>query len=395
MPLSLAIAVASGAPPAAGLLTAIVAGLVLPCFGGSYVTITAPAAGMAPVLFQAIHTLGHGNLALGYPLILPLIVLMGLIQLALSRLQLGVVTRLLPVTVITGMLTAIGLIVLVKQMPLLLGHPFASHTILAMVAEFPQALTNAHPVIATLGAATLALVGAAHLMCQRYPPLRVIPPFFYALILGTGLSMGLGLGSEFLLPLPANPLDSLVWPDWRSLTTASLAYPAAIALLTLLIVDTVESLATLRAVDRLDRYGRAACPQQSILGIGACNIASGLLGGLTVIPEVMRSTVNILAGARTQWANLVNALALLLGWLTLQPVLTHIPLTVLAAVLITVSLNLCRPAHWVQAWQLGPGAFAVFIVTVGMTLGFDLLWGLLSGTLLSLCLPWTSGLLKR
>jgi carbonic anhydrase len=383
LPLSMAISVASGAPASAGLLTAFIAGLVLPVVGGSYLTIASPAAGMAPVLYQGISGLGQGNLLVGYPLILPLIIVTGLLQLLLSRFPMAALAQRLPGTVITGMLTSIGVIVLVKQLPLLLGYTFKAHSISGMLLELPTALQGAQPEVALLGLLTLLLIALFTWLSQALPVFKGLPPFFYALVLATALAQLLNLEPVFLLPLPLNPIEGIVLPNVMGLiSTPSLWYQALIVVISLLVVNTVESLATLRAVDQLDPFRRSSDTQRSLFGVGACNISSGLLGGLTVIPEVIRSTVNIVAGAYTQWAAVWNAVALLLGWLLMQPLLTKLPLCVLAAVLMVSSLNLCKTSYGVQAWQQGVMAFMVYITTVGLTLGFDLMWGLAGGTVL-------------
>jgi carbonic anhydrase len=390
MPLSLGIAVASGAPSAAGLITAIVAGFVFPLVGGAYVAVTSPAAGMAPVLFQSIHTMGRGNMQVGYPLVLPLIVLTGLIQLVLSRFRVKSLANLLPTGVISGMLTAIGLIVLIKQLPLLLGTNFASPHLLGMLQALPTALRDADPTTTLLGVITLLMIAGFTLLSRWVKPLRILPPFLYALVMGTLLGLVLPLAPEAFLQLPRNPLEGLVWPNWNALLSDRSNWQnALVALVTLLSVNSIESVATVCAVDGMDPYHRKSDMPHCILGLGVCNVASGMIGGLTVIPEVMRSTVGIMAGARTQWANFWNAFALLLGWLILQPVLTHIPLTVLAAILMVTSLTLCSPTRVLRVWHAGKATFLVFVVTVSLTIGVDLLWGLIGGMVLNFLLTAT------
>ncbi len=395
LPLSLAISVASGAPPVAGLITAIVAGLVLPCIGGSFVTISSPAAGMAPVLYHAIYTLGRGNLLAGYPLVLPLIVVSGLLQLLLSRFRISKLTNLMPSSVISGILTSIGLIIFVKQLPMLLGNNFEAHTFWGVLFELPGQLPEANFTVLALGLFTLLLIVVFRSLSKHFTFLKALPAFSYALFVGSLIGLFLPLSANSLLQLPSNPWESLVWPNWQNLIARKeLWKDAVLAFVSILVVDTVESMATIKAVDNLDPFERASNPERSLAGVGACNIASGLLGGLTVIPEAVRSTVNVLAGARTQWANFWNALALLLGWLLLQPVLTKIPLTVLAAVLMASSCSLCKPAKWKNAWKAGKDDFAVFVITIVMTVTTDLFWGLVAGITLSLVLNYWKRLLK-
>lgn len=384
MPLSLAVAVASGAPPVTGFITAIVAGLVLPLIGGTYVIISSPAAGMAPVLYEAIYSLGNGNMLLGYQLVLPLIVLAGIFQLGLSRLNVSALTKLFPPAVISGMLAAIGIIILIKQIPVLLGTTFEAYSVTGIIFELPSQLSKANLLVTSLGLLTLLLIAIFHFLSKRFVGLKILPPFSYALFISSLVSLSLPLASEYLLQLPSDPLQSIVFPDLHPIMAFGEHWGKLLkAFISILLINCIDSMAILQAVDNIDPYERTSDQKRSLLGIGACNIASGMLGGITVIPEAIRSTVGILAGSRTQWANFWNAVILLIGWLLLQPILTHIPLTVLAAVLIACSLNLCKPATWVMFWKEGKRSFAVFILTIILTVKIDMLWGLLGGCALS------------
>ncbi len=384
MPLSLAIAVASGAPPVAGFITAIVSSLIFPFIGGTYLAITSPAAGMAPVLYESIYSLGNGDMVLGYKLILPLIVLAGLFQLLLSRLKVSAITNLFPPVVISGIISAIGIIILVKQIPLLLGVSFKAHSVIGILLELPSRLFQGNLIILSIGLLTLLLIIIFHYLSKRFVKLKILPPFSYALFIGTLVSLAFPLTSKYLLQLPSDPLESIVFADITPLLAKKELWGELLkAFISILLINSIESMATLQAIDNLDPYERKSDQKRSLFGIGISNIASGFLGGITVIPEAIRSTVGILAGARTQWANFWNAVILLIGWLVLQPILTHIPLTVLAAVLIVSSLSLCKPAKWISAWKEGKISFIVFISTIILTIKIDLLWGLIAGCALS------------
>src|SRR3954467_354889 len=145
VPFSLGIAVASGAPPICGLISAIIAGLVLPFLGGSYVTISGPAAGLAPALLAAMTLLGRGDLVMGYPLLLVAICLTGLVQVVLARLKAARFSALFPSTVVEGMLASIGLLIIAKQLPLLVGHPFRAHEFWGIVAGAPAQFASMEP----------------------------------------------------------------------------------------------------------------------------------------------------------------------------------------------------------------------------------------------------------
>src|SRR3954454_8253902 len=174
VPFSLGIAVASGAPPICGLISAIIAGLVLPFLGGSYVTVSGPAAGLAPALLAAMTLLGRGDLAIGYPLLLVAICLTGLVQVVLARFKAARFSALFPSSVVEGMLASIGILIIAKQLPLLVGHPFEAHEFWGIVAEAPAQLLRMDPKVFFLGAACLVLIFALGSLKARW--MKVVPP---------------------------------------------------------------------------------------------------------------------------------------------------------------------------------------------------------------------------
>src|SRR3954453_7512973 len=192
VPFSLGIAVASGAPPVCGLISAIIAGLVLPFLGGSYVTISGPAAGLAPALLAAMAILGRGDLAIGYPLLLVAICLTGLVQVILARFKAAKFSALFPSSVVEGMLASIGLLIIAKQLPLLVGHPFHSHEFWGIVAEAPSQFMNMEPKVFLLGITCLALIFLLASFKARW--LKVVPP--QVLAAGFGLILGLFMGLD-------------------------------------------------------------------------------------------------------------------------------------------------------------------------------------------------------
>jgi len=217
--------------------------------------------------------------------------------------------------------------------------------------------------------------------------LRLLPPFFYALVLAVIASVVLPFDFGALLYVPSNPLDALTAPDFQRLLGSSGVWSAAVeSFIAIFLIGTVESVASLKAIDQLDPYKRSSNIGPSLQGIGVSNILSGAVGGLAVIPEVMRSTVGVAVGAKTQWVNLWTSLSLMLGWFLLLPVLLVIPMTVLAAVLIVCAYGLARPQRWKEAWQSGPEGLSVFLTTVLVTLFTDLMWGLIAGSLLHVVL---------
>ena len=195
VPFSLGIAVASGAPPICGLISAIIAGLVLPFLGGSYVTISGPAAGLAPALFAAMLLLGRGNREVGYPLLLGAICLTGLVQVVLARFKLARFAAVFPAAVVEGMLAAIGLLIIGKQLPLIFGTKFEQHEFWGIVRETPSQFMQMDPRVFGLGIFCLGLIFAMASIKARW--IKVVPPQVFAAVVRPDprLVHGAGWGS--------------------------------------------------------------------------------------------------------------------------------------------------------------------------------------------------------
>lgn len=389
LPFSLGIAVASGAPPIAGLVSAIIAGLLLPFLGGSFVTISGPAAGLAPVLLAAMLALGRGDLAAGYPLLLAVIAMAGCVQIALSLLKAARFSAIFPSTVVEAMLASIGLLIIVKQLPALLGVDFHAHEFFAYLGELPEALPHLQPRVLGLGVFCLALIFALAGTGARWT--KVVPPQVVAVVAGTVLGRLLGLDGKALIHVPDKPLGhGIVVPNFAGLLADSSLWMTAVgAVVTLTLVDGVESLATASAVDRIDPYRRKSDPNRVLLAMGVSNICSSLAGGLTIIPGGVKSKACIEGGGRTLWANFYNAVFLILFLFVARDAINLIPLSALAAVLIYTGYKLCRPAIWRHMARVGREQLLVFSATVLATLATDLLWGIVAGVLLKLLMHLT------
>ncbi|WP_165250651.1 SulP family inorganic anion transporter [Paludisphaera soli] len=386
LPLSLGIAVASGAPPIAGLFSAIIAGLLLPFLGGSYVTISGPAAGLAPVLLAAMLTLGRGDLATGYPLLLVVISIVGVIQIVLSALKAARFSAIFPAAVVEGMLASIGLMIIAKQLPNFLGAKYHAHEFFEYFAETPAAFRHMQPRVFGLGVVCLALLFA--LGSRRAGSLRKIPPQLTVVVLGIVLGRALGLGDGALIHLPDQILGhGIVLPNFTGLFGDPALWGAALAaVVTLTMVDGVESLATAQAIDKIDPFRRKSSPNRVLFSMGALNIASSLAGGLTIIPGGVKSKACIVGGGRTLWANFYNALFLLFFLFVARPLIGMIPLAALAAILIHTGYKMSEPAVWRHVGRIGREQLGLFTITVVATLLTDLLIGIGVGIVAKLAL---------
>ena len=403
LPFSMGIAITSGAPPICGIVSAIIAGLILPFLGGSFVTISGPAAGLAPALFAGMISLGHARLghggsqsevlAVGYPLVLVAIALAGILQIILARLKVARLSAIFPVAAIQGMLAAIGLMIIVKQIPLFMGVKFEAHDFWATLGEVPRHIPAMNHQVFDLGIA--CLVGLFVLAAVPGRMLKVLPPPVWVFVAGTLVStFALKLGKRYLIDVPSSLRRGIVFPHFGDVFAhGALWLPLAYLVVTLLLIDGTESLATIAAVDNIDPFRRRSDPDRTLLAMGASNIASSMLGGLTIIPGMVKSTANILGGGRTQWANFYNACFLLIFLLFGRGLINMVPMTVLAAILVYIGYKLCKPELWISVARVGSAQFAIFVVTLLVTVTTDLLIGILTGVVLKLLLNmWYVGL---
>jgi carbonic anhydrase len=383
LPLSLGIAVASGAPPITGVISAIIAGFVFPFLGGAYVTISGPAAGLAPALLAGMIALGHGNLAVGYPLLLVAICLTGVIQVVLSLFRAGRFALYFPISVVEGMLSAIGILIIIKQIPQLLGDQLPPvKSIPAAILAIPHDIQEMNPAIFLVGGLSLILLFFLTSRKERWATL--IPAPLLVISLGGLASWLLQLPKEYLVNVPLDIFQhGIHFPHfseaWQS---QDLWIAFLVTIVTLTLIDGTESLATIAAVDKIDPFHRKSDPNVTLRAMGISNILSSLAGGLTIIPGGVKSTTNIMAGGRTLWANFYYAccLALILWFGT--KLINLIPLTVLAALLIWVGWQLCAPRIFWKILEIGKEQLLIAVVTVVVTLyTSDLLEGVALGTL--------------
>ena len=381
LPLSIGIAIASGAPPITGLISAIIAGLVIPFLGGSYVTISGPAAGLAPVLLASMAALGHGNKANGYHFLIAVICIAGVIQIVLSLLKAARFSALFPASVVEGMLVAIGMLIIAKQLGTIMGFSVHAHEFHEIVYEaVTQAPLHAVGEVCALGLICLTLTFVLGKVKSRW--LKMLPPPLMVVVVGIALGQLLRLDPKYLIKLPDNPLHGFAFPDFGGLIAdRSLWWTAISVVVTLTLIDGIESLATILAVDKLDPFHRKSNPNRTLFAMGVCNICSSIVGGLTIIPGGVKSKVCIVGGGRTLWANFYNAIFLLLFLFVAKDLINLIPLSALAAILIYTGWKLCEPRIWRHIAHIGREQLIPFSVTVVGSLAIDLLWGIGLGML--------------
>lgn len=400
LPLCLGIAMASGFPPIGGIFTAIIGGLLVGPFMGSRLSIKGPAAGLIAIAIAAVTDLGQGDAMAGYRFALAVIVIAGLIQVAFGILKLGRFVDFFPASAVHGMLAAIGIIIIAKQFPVMLGVKPESSNPLALLVEIPSMFGRLNPEIALIGLLSLLILFGLPLIKNQW--IKRIPAPMLVLLIALPLGRIFDLthehsylfldhqyfvGPKFLVTLPSSFLDGITFPDFgKILTMDSIKYIIMFAL-----VGSLESLLTVKAVDGLDPYHRKSDPNKDMLAVGVGNTLCGLVGGLPMIAEVVRSSANVNNGAKTRWANFFHGVFLLI-FVAFFPNLIHqIPLAALAAMLIYTGYRLASPKLFRETYKIGKEQIVVFLVTILVTLAEDLLLGIAVGILVEILFHVFSG----
>lgn len=400
LPLCLGIAMASGFPPVAGVLTAIVGGLVATFFGSAHLTIKGPAAGLIVIALGAVQELGGADPALGYRRALAVIVVAGVLQVVLGLLKAGTLGDAFPGAAVHGMLAAIGVIIVAKQSHTVLGVKPMSSEPLELLAEIPHSMTHANAEIAAIGVVALSLLLLWPKVSGKWSKLVPAQLVVLAVAIPLGLWFDLDhshtytwgglhgqVGPEYLVNLPGNLLSALAFPDFTAIASAtSIKYVAMFTL-----VGSIESLLSAKAVDALDPRRQSSDLSRDLLATGVGNVLAGLIGGLPMISEIVRSSANIAAGARSRWSNFFHGLLLLVFVAAVPGLLHRIPLAALGAMLVYTGFRLAAPGELVHAWRVGREQFAVFVTTLLVTLATDLLVGVAAGVVLELVLHVASG----
>jgi len=391
MPLCLGVALASGAPLFAGVLSGIVGGCVVSVLSSSQVSVSGPAAGLAVLVATGIQTLGS------YPAFLTAVVVCGVFQIALGLLRAGAFGDYVPTSVIKGMLAGIGLVIILKQLPHALGHDLDFMGDLSFLGadgesslqELRDALSGFAPGPVVVSALSLAVLIGWGRLAKTGPRLfALVPGALVAVALGIGLNQaflafapGLAIRSTahlVSLPVPTSLGDvwgQLTFPDFSVLSNPSLWSVA----LTLAIVASVEGVLCVEAADRIDPYRRISSPNRELWAQGAGNVVSGLIGGLPLTSVVLRSSASVGAGSRTWVASFTHGVLLLVSALLFPALLNHTPLACLAAILIVVGYQLTTPKLYRSVYRLGFSQFIPFVVTVAAIVFTDLLEGVLLG----------------
>ncbi|AOJ10792.1 SulP family inorganic anion transporter [Burkholderia mayonis] len=373
LPLCLGIANASGVEPFAGLVSGIVGGLIVAVLSGSPLSVSGPAAGLVVIVVDGIAQLGS------FQAFLLAVLLSGVIQFGFGLLKAGRFAAYVPSPVIKGMLAAIGILLIVKQMPFALG----------LGSDAPGHAMLASSVIAIASLALLAVWETRAI--RRFAFVRLVPAPLAVVLLGIGATVALG----FIAPQFAPPAEHRVaLPELASfaalgnaLKTVDLGPNFAHLLnpdvwriaFTIAVVASLETLLSLEAVEQIDPKRRPTQPNRELKAQGVGNLVAGVFGGLPITSVIVRSSVNVNAGAQSRMSAIVHGVMLVVSVFALTGLLNLIPLASLAAILIHTGFKLAKPALFTSVAKQGPGAFLPFAVTIAGVLAIDLLAGIALG----------------
>lgn len=395
LPLCLGIALASGAPLFAGIIAGIAGGIVVGSLSGSSLSVSGPAAGLTVIVLNAIEVLDT------YEVFLCAVVLAGVIQLILGFLKAGIIGHFFPVSVIKGMLAAIGLILILKQIPHAFGYdadpegdqsfiqPDGENTFTELIQALNYSSTGAI-IISVLSLAILILW--ARPIFKKYTFFTLVPAPLVVVIFGVFMNWGFSqwmpeyaLTGEHLVSLPVASdlqgfLSQFTFPDFSRL----LDKQVLIVAITIAIIASLESLLSLDATDKLDPMKRIAPASRELKAQGVGNIVSGLIGGIPVTAVIVRSSANVSSNAKSKTSAVFHGFLLLFTVAFIPNLLNLIPLSALAAVLLMVGYKLTSPSLYKSIFAKGMDQFAPFIITILAILLTDLLIGILIGLVVGL-----------
>ena len=384
LPLCLGIALASGAPLFAGLLTGIIGGIVVATFSGSQLSVTGPAAGLTVIVFSSIATLGS------YQTFILAVALAGLMQIILGIIKAGSIANYFPSSVIEGMLAAIGIILILKQLPYAVGYDADFEGSESFAQQDGNTFSSIMSAVDRIHFGAL-IISAVSLLIMIYWPkvkkLATVPAPLLVVVVGialnyffTGSSLAIKdkdmvavpvlnsfaeFGSLFSLPNFAEIMNPKVW------TVAA----------TIAIVASLETLLSLEAVDKIDPQKRVSPTNRELFAQGIGNFTSGMLGGLPMTAVIVRSSANVNAGGQTKASAIMHGGWLILSLLFIPGVINMIPLSCLAAILLITGYKLAKVGLFKKMWVNGRDQFIPFIVTVLAVVFTDLLTGVAVGML--------------
>lgn len=382
LPLCLGIALASGAPLFSGLIAGIIGGIVVGSLSGSKIGVSGPAAGLAAIVLAAITTLGN------YENFLVAVVLGGIIQLLFGVLRAGIIGYYFPSSVIKGMLTGIGIIIILKQIPHFFGYDKAFTLFKVGGESTTTQILNVFNDI-QLGSTIIGIIGLAILLLwdkilsKKGKIFQLIQGPVVAVVVGiifytlTTSNETLAIASSHLVSVPipedlSSFLGQFSFPNFNAIFNSDVWIIA----FTIALVASLETLLCVEATDKLDPHKNVTPTNRELLAQGTGNIISGMIGGLPITQVIVRSSANIQSGGVSKMSAIIHGFFLLISVVLIPKLLNMIPLSVLAAILLIVGYKLAKPKLFKQMYDLGWKQWVPFTVTVLGIVFIDLLYGI-------------------
>ena len=392
LPLGLGLALASGAPPISGIIAAIVGGIVVSLIGGSHVTITGPGNGLVVVILAAITTLGDGNMQEGFLFTLAAIVISGIIMIILGFLRMGSLGDFFPGSAIQGMLAAIGIGIFAKQIHVMFGNLNAKGSIIDLLIQIPEGIINLIKTndLSILYAGSIGIISL--LIMIFYSKIRnryfqLIPAPMWIVVLSVGMyyyfdlvsSSAYPIDKSLLIALPDDILSNFAFPNFSKIYDADFLN----AVLAITLIASIESLLSIKAVDKLDPLKRRSNVNKDIRALGLATVISGFLGGLNVVTVIARSSVNVNNKGTNRSANFFHASFLVVFILLFATELRKIPLPALAAILVYTGYKLASPENIKKVFLIGSEQLIIFSITLLTTIVTSLISGISIGILVT------------
>jgi len=380
-------------PAVSGLIAAVVGGMLISRLSGANVAIHGPAAGLIVIVQHGIDSLGAGDARAGFQRFLAAMIVAGALQVMTGLLKAARYAALFPVNVIHGMLAAIGVIIISKQIHVALGVSPVAKSPLELYAEVPRSAANLNPEIALIGLVSLGVM--IFFLAVKWKILKKVPAPLVAVVFAAALGVAFDLqhahhyffmgkdftlDEKFLVTLPASVLAALPQPDFGMIFSPT----SLITIFSIYFVASLESLLSANAVDKLDLEKRSTNLNKEIVANGFGNILLGAIGGLPIIAEIVRSSANVSNGAKSQWSNFFHGAFLALFLFLLPGIIHLIPNAALAGILIIVGFRLARPSEFKHAFDAGIEQLMIFLATLIFTLVEDLLMGIAAGLVMKI-----------
>lgn len=404
LPLCLGISLACGYPAIAGIFTAIIGAILTTFISNSELTIKGPAAGLIVIAVGCVKSFGSDGLPpfseadiAAYKMALAVGGVAAVLQIAFGLIRAGILAEFFPLSAVHGMLAAIGVIIILKQIPIALGVQGAGGEPLEMMREIPHYFIEMNPAIAVIGGVGILIMFSWPKIQKLHKLLKAIPSPLVVLLVTVPMGMYFqlttehsytyqgeeyALGADYLVKMPERVFgmfDEIAYPDFSVFSSTDYRFAAVYWVFMFFVIGSLESLLSAKAIDLIDPWKRKTNLDRDVVAVGAANLACACVGGLPMISEIVRSKANIDNGARTRFADMWHGIFLLACVALIPTVLHLIPRSALAAMLVFTGFRLAHPSEFLHMLKIGKEQLIIFMATLIGVLATELLTGIAIG----------------